>query len=399
MPPPWLPETLTQDQKTFLLNDAVFYEILLALGVSAHDRTDYCSWEQVNHSRMGHARVLLYFFEPKPPGKGWPDDLRCEHFGFPASPLTISEAERDRFNKDLFHLSCSRLRHTTPQTKWWTSESLNKVHERVVEFILFLLSGDAAKDYDVERSQWETLLRFLRSGRELVISCLPEDKPGRPSWELRLGRRLPSRLSELTIPEVGLAARRRATTPTWTAKDFVERHLAHRLGILEAYLIREQLLRDAKDADGARNAKSAIKDGAIITCRALWALLGVIFSSVGEKSTAAPNDHAKPKPYEQQLGNPALPQGITIRSFTLAEFEALTWEGKQLWDGSEVWEHVRTVLTAANRCVAHLDDDPDHGVTEKVLEFVVRVTQEQLKARLLRDGAPFLDFGAPQSPG
>src|SRR2546427_591021 len=103
--------TLTADQKTFLLDDAVFYELLFALGVSKHDPTDYCVWEHLNFSRMGHARALIYFFECAAGSKKWSDDLVAEDFGFPSSQIGVSDVDRDRLNKDLFHLSSSRLRH------------------------------------------------------------------------------------------------------------------------------------------------------------------------------------------------------------------------------------------------------------------------------------------------
>jgi hypothetical protein len=118
---------LSADQKTTLLNDAVFYEVLFALGVSRHDATDYCVWEHLNFSRMGHARALLYFFECAINSKKWSDDLVAEDFGFPHSQLNIPQADRVRLNKDLFHLSSKRLRHDT-LTKPWTNSVLSRVH-------------------------------------------------------------------------------------------------------------------------------------------------------------------------------------------------------------------------------------------------------------------------------
>ena len=97
--------TLTSKQKSMLLDDAVFYEILFALGVSKHDEFDYCVWEHLNFSRMGHARALMYFFEQGVSSeKKWPDDLVSEDFGFPASQIGLDREDLDRLNKDLFHL-------------------------------------------------------------------------------------------------------------------------------------------------------------------------------------------------------------------------------------------------------------------------------------------------------
>jgi hypothetical protein len=125
--------TLTSKEKSFLLNDAVYYEILFSCGVSAHDPTDYCSWEHLNFSRMGHARALLYFFECPSADKKWDDDVVSEDFGFPAAGIAIAKDERDRLNKDLFHLSSRRVRHTQ-SSKAWTNAVLNHIHERAVIF-------------------------------------------------------------------------------------------------------------------------------------------------------------------------------------------------------------------------------------------------------------------------
>lgn len=162
-------KTLTSADKTSLLDDAVFYEVLFALGVSSHDRADYCAWEHVNFSRMGHARALIYFFECGAGSKKWDDDLVSEDLGFPAGSVGISAADRDRLNKDLFHLGSSRLRHTA-QTKPWTDDILNRVHEKTVSFIRFLLSDKRTEDFQVSDSKWKSLLELLESGQELVIA-------------------------------------------------------------------------------------------------------------------------------------------------------------------------------------------------------------------------------------
>src|SRR5947208_15687954 len=97
--------TLSTTDKTALLDNAVFYEVLFALGVSSHDRADYCAWEHVNFSRMGHARALSYFFACGLSAKKWDDDIVCEGFGFAASQLVMSPDHCDRFQNDRFTLT------------------------------------------------------------------------------------------------------------------------------------------------------------------------------------------------------------------------------------------------------------------------------------------------------
>ena len=188
--------TLSTTDKTALLDDAVFYEVLFALGVSSHDRADYCAWEHVNFSRMGHARALIYFFECGLSSKKWDDDIVSEDFGFAASQIGISPDDRDRLNKDLFHLSSLRLRHTHR-----TDNILNRVHERTVSFIQFLLSDKRPRDFQVSDSKWKRLLEFLQSGQELLIVRYLGVDGHDTGWLLDKGRFLASRMSSLTILE------------------------------------------------------------------------------------------------------------------------------------------------------------------------------------------------------
>jgi hypothetical protein len=195
---------LTAERKTTLLNDAVFYEVLFALGVSHHDSTDYCVWEHLNFSRMGHARALLYFFECTGNSEKWPanpkkrpDDLVAEDFGFPPSLLVcIPPEDRDRLNKDLFHLSCARLRHDA-WSKPWTNIILNGVHAKTVEFVRFLLRPEP-RDYQVNEPNWRELLDVLESRRELLISRSFEADGSDTGWLIGKGHVLDTGLSELT---------------------------------------------------------------------------------------------------------------------------------------------------------------------------------------------------------
>jgi len=189
--------TLTSKEKSFLLNDAVYYEILFSCGVSAHDPTDYCSWEHLNFSRMGHARALLYFFECPSADKKWDDDVVSEDFGFPAAGIAIAKDERDRLNKDLFHLSSRRVRHTQ-SSKAWTNAVLNHIHERAVIFVDHLLTSVTAQEFEVARRPWEELARALKSGGEVKISRQFSSDGKDSGWMINIGHTLASGKSELT---------------------------------------------------------------------------------------------------------------------------------------------------------------------------------------------------------
>ena len=125
----------TDEEKRYILHDAVFYEILFAFGVSPYDETDYCAWEHLNFSRMGNARALYDFFETseKKRDKREHDDVVSEDFGFPARRIQRPAEDRKRLNKDLFHLSYERLRHLkVPQNKPWPNTILGCLHEPCV---------------------------------------------------------------------------------------------------------------------------------------------------------------------------------------------------------------------------------------------------------------------------
>jgi hypothetical protein len=112
--------------------------------------------------------------------------------------------------------------------------------------------------------------------------------------------------------------------------------------------------------------------------------MGVVFHSTQEQTPYAPKVKPVFKRFEKQGRWPAkLPAGIKVCSFTEAEFRALPWED------------IRLVLVAANKCVAHLDEDPDHGVTEDILDRVIDITLREIKARVSSDEAQGNQWSEP----
>jgi hypothetical protein len=106
--------TPSVDQRSEILSH-VRYEIEHCFFVPAHNQNDGHVRESVYLAMLIHARNLLDFFEPT---ERWQDDVLCSDFGFPPAVVPIDPKERKRFNKDLLHLTYSRLRHT-PDTKPW----------------------------------------------------------------------------------------------------------------------------------------------------------------------------------------------------------------------------------------------------------------------------------------
>jgi hypothetical protein len=138
---------------------------------------------------MGHARALIWFFE----NRKWPDDIVSEDFGFPLEKIQLSTSDRNRLNKDLYHLTSARLHHDS-KSKPWPNTFLNRIHERAVKFIRYLLSTKLQSGIKVFKPQWEALLFILESGHELLISS-----PSGSEWILSKGKRIDSGLSELTV--------------------------------------------------------------------------------------------------------------------------------------------------------------------------------------------------------
>ncbi len=192
----------SREQKLLILHDAVFYEILFAFCVSKHDEADYCSWEHLNFSRMGHARALYCFFETSIAERKQ-DDVVSEDFKF--GPITIERPSDDqaRLNKDLFHLTYARLRHfTNLQNKPWPDSILSCLHEPCVEFIKHLLVHKSEFGTFNDFVMWEELLIALNSGREICIHRAITQTVVDTKYSFNLGRTLQFGRSELTKPKV-----------------------------------------------------------------------------------------------------------------------------------------------------------------------------------------------------
>jgi len=151
---------------------------------------------------------------------------------------------------------------------------------------------------------------------------------------------------------------------SWTSDDLRQRHLPHRIQVLHGFR--------SRSGSESPEAHRAMKDGAIVTCRVLWSLLGVIIYSTDEIAPNAPTVKPCFKPFENQGKHPAkLPSGVTVRSLSEAEFTHLPSPSE-----------IILVLVAANKCVAHLDEYPDHSVTEDILDRVIDTTLTEISARV-----------------
>ena len=143
----------------------------------------------------------------------------------------------------------------------------------------------------------------------------------------------------------------------WTQETFRDAHLPHRLGVLRAF--------HQRTGAESHEVHCGLKDGALITCRVLWSILGVKVHSQRETQPDSPTIIPDFAPFSR------LPRGVTVRSFTPAEFTALP-----------AAREITLALVAANKCVAHIDEYPDHGVDEGVLDATIDATVAEVHSRV-----------------
>jgi hypothetical protein len=143
----------------------VRYEIEQCFIIPKHHEHDWHLRESIFLAILIHARVLLAFFESTDRRK---DDVLCSDFGFPTSPVSIPRDDRKRFNKDIAHLTYSRLRHTPTTKPWPVAEILRPLLHRSVAFISYVISHPPGKADEQELSNWKALLELLDSNKTVA---------------------------------------------------------------------------------------------------------------------------------------------------------------------------------------------------------------------------------------
>jgi hypothetical protein len=140
----------------------VRYEIEQCFIIRAHHQGDWHLEESVFLAILIHARILLTFFESNDRRK---DDVLCSDLGFPSKPVSISPEARLRFNKDMVHLTYSRLRHTSETKPWPVVEILLPLLERAIEFMTHVVSHPPAGADLKELDEWSALLKLLLTAK------------------------------------------------------------------------------------------------------------------------------------------------------------------------------------------------------------------------------------------
>lgn len=146
---------------------------------------------------------------------------------------------------------------------------------------------------------------------------------------------------------------------------FRDAHLPHRKSILEEYIsYRGQVSRDGRNC---------YIDATLITCRSLCGLLGFEVVSRGVKDMSDPHQAlVRFKNFSKIRKN--LDSRVKINNIKdLAELHAIS-----------DWQEIVVSLNAANKCVAHFDEDLDleHGAKPEIVECAARAVLRELSCRI-----------------
>lgn len=141
----------------------VRYEIESLLLTPRHDPSDKTLVEAVELRRMVHARVLYSFFSrslaDRDESDPIDDDVLSEDYGFKAElPYSLEPRPLlDRFNKDIFHLTYTRLERTTESKPWPREELLTPIQRQAGRFIDHILQYRPDGVSDAEFRLWQKL--------------------------------------------------------------------------------------------------------------------------------------------------------------------------------------------------------------------------------------------------
>lgn len=143
----------------------------------------------------------------------------------------------------------------------------------------------------------------------------------------------------------------------------IKRHLEHRTSILREFI--------GGRRNVSRDGFNCYMDATLITCRSLWALIGVETFSHNETDLKTPSGTKLCFDGFKRIRKNIEPS-VVITPFT-AETQLNALPEKQ---------QIIQVLAAANKCVAHFDNLLDHGVREEDLEAVAKRLLDEISARI-----------------
>ncbi len=146
----------------------VYYEIDQILCIPKHDPEDKRILESVYFALQVHGRVLLDFFQNDAANRQR-DDVVCSDFRFDARPVDVGDDNEERLNKDLVHLTYSRLRHKPETQRWPVWEFIVPLRNRAAEFISHIVRNPPEGTPPDEIEDWKALQQaLLRTDKSVV---------------------------------------------------------------------------------------------------------------------------------------------------------------------------------------------------------------------------------------
>jgi len=147
----------------------VRYEIESLLQTPEYDQRNKALEESVYFRKMAHCRALYHFFrkrasERQDRGNMVDDDVVAEDYGFPSKDVYGKESAAllSRFNKDLLHLTYTRLERTGETKPWPMDRLFPPVAQRAREVIDHILLLEPHSIDQAERTRWHGLRNDLR---------------------------------------------------------------------------------------------------------------------------------------------------------------------------------------------------------------------------------------------
>lgn len=157
----------TGDEKLQILHPHVFYGIQQLAGLflePASDRRPFFENARVE-SIASNCRNLV-FFETKVADRK-DDDVVAEDFGFPASVLPIQVKVRHRVNKEVAHITYSRIEHDLPGNRGWPyPDFVPLILKRSADFITHLLATNQTGT--AKKEEWQDLKLLT----EMVVAAI-----------------------------------------------------------------------------------------------------------------------------------------------------------------------------------------------------------------------------------
>lgn len=139
----------------------VAYEVKQTLGLlqNLNSCTDGYTKNARLEALLLHARVLLDFFEHTRREK---DNVLATAYGYPASEIKIDDGLRNRLNKDLAHLTYSRLQRQGAETNWDLGSLLKPILVRFSEFADHVVETKLNMLPAAEQTRWRVLAATLK---------------------------------------------------------------------------------------------------------------------------------------------------------------------------------------------------------------------------------------------